>query len=443
MDDWTILRERALSSWRAGGEPGRVLAAVSGGADSVALLLVLNWLRHATGLSLTAVHVDHGLRPDSGEDAAFVAKLCRRLKVPFRLIPVNMRGSGENGARIARYGALLSACVREGADTLALAHHQRDQAETVLMHLFRGSGGEGLAGMTEFSRRAFEGREVTLWRPFLTVSPDRLRQALIDQDHVWRDDVTNAQDDYLRNYLRHRALPVITARIPGAEAALCRAARVLSAEEAFFRAEAARFLAENACLAGPCRWIDGPALDALHPALRRHCLRLASPAALDFSQTEALMAAAPGRTVNLPENWRALRTARYLHFLSPMPEESPLGKLRILPYTGDHGDGVRSQALPQAVFSRCVLRRRLPGDRIHPLGGPGEKSLQDYWVDRHVDRPFRDHLPLLCIRNRVIWSVGVGVGEEARVVPDSSAVYLRYDGFLPGERPLSKRVDAE
>ena len=344
---------------------------------------------------------------------------------------------GEDGARQARYEALLNACIQENANALALAHHQRDQAETVLLHLFRGSGGEGLAGMAEFAKRKCRGQSVMLWRPFLDVSPDALRRLLTELGENWREDATNALDDYLRNYLRHQVLPAVKARIPETEAALCRTARVLSAEEDYFRVEARRFLADHACADGPCRWIDSPALDALHPALRRHCVRLFSPVALNFAQTEALIKLTPRETVNLPENWQALRTERYLHFLSPLPETSALGPLRVLPYVGDPGDGITCQAMPKAVWEQCVLRHRQPGDRIRPLGGPGEKSLQDYWVDRHVDRPFRDHMPLLCVGNRVIWSVGVGVGEEARVASDSEAVFLCYDGYLPGKRPFA------
>lgn len=439
MNDFADLLERTLASWRAGGEPRRVVAAVSGGADSAALLLALNGISVRAGFSLSAVHVDHRLRPDSGADAAFVEALCERLHVPCRVIQVSVTAPGEDGARRARYEALLGACIQQNADALALAHHQRDQAETVLLHLLRGSGGQGLAGMAEHARRDYRGRAVTLWRPFLDVSPDDLRAMLKKLGQPWREDKTNAQNDYLRNYLRHQALPVIEARIPAAEKALCRAAKVLAAEEDYFREEAKRFLAGNACLNAPCRWIGGPALDELHPALKRHCLRLACPVSLDYDQTELLAAAAPGQTVNLPEGWRAKRTARYLHFLSPVPEESPLGNLRILPYTGDPGDGLRSQALPRAVFEKCALRHRRPGDRIRPLGGPGEKTLQDYWVDRRVESPFRDHMPLMCLENRVIWSVGVGVSEEARVSPDSDAVFLRYEGYLPGESPLPKQ----
>ena len=126
MDEWILLLDRLTASFRRAGEPDRVMAAVSGGADSVALLLALNECRERLDFSLFAVHVDHGLRPDSGEDAAFVSRLCQRLCVPCRVIPVRVTASGEDGARQARYNALFRACAENDCDAIALAHHQRD-----------------------------------------------------------------------------------------------------------------------------------------------------------------------------------------------------------------------------------------------------------------------------------------------------------------------------
>ena len=111
------------------------------------------------------------------------------------------------------------------------------------------------------------------------------------------------------------------------------------------------------------------------------------------------------------------------------------GHLTETPYAGWPGDGKRCQAFPKAALAGAQLRFRLPGDRIHPLGCMGEKSLQDYLVDRGVDQPFRDYVPLLCAGRRVIWAIGVGPGEEARVTAGTDASLLRYDGFLPGEIP--------
>ena len=446
MDDWLFLLETVRRSWTDAGKPSRVTCAVSGGADSVALLQALHALAETEGVYLAAAHVDHGLREASGQDAEFVREMCRTLGVACQVFRVQVNGKSEDAARTARYEALKDACRKNETPVLALAHHQRDQAETMLLHLFRGSGSGGLSAMAEMAWRAWpETGGILLWRPFLRVPPEALRRALLEKGIPWREDETNAGDDYLRNYIRHRVLPVIEERMPKAEAAISRAAGILSEEDAYFRQEAALFLArdDNARLRDPCRWIHYPPLTRLHPALRRHVLRLACPVQLDWETTERLLALSPGQIMNLPEGWRAQCTLEYLHFLPPkdalLPPAAPMpGTLRALPWQGETGDGKRVQALPRSIYRQCELRYGKPGDQIHPLGGPGVKSMQDYWVDKKIDRPFRRYMPLLCIGNSVIWAIGAGVGEEARVQPGDDAVLLRYEGFLPLRLPGAK-----
>lgn len=414
-------------------------AAVSGGADSVALLLALYELSQKERIALSAVHVHHGLRDSADGDEAFVKTLCAERNVPFLPMRVRLRDASENAAREARYQALAEGCARLGVSVLALAHHRRDQAETVLLHLFRGSGGDGLAGMDTLSTRVFPGLAgaLTLWRPFLNVSPDTIRRALTLRGFSWREDETNAGDVYLRNYLRHQVLPTVTARIPKAEEAVCRAVAVLADENAYLHEEARRFLnAEgNASLSGPCRWVRYEPLMSLHPAIRRRVIRQSCPVELDWTATEGTLALHPGNAANLPRNWRAVCSREYLHFLPPEGEEISLQisktDLFLLPWHGETGDGKRLQAMPIALFDQCALRFHQPGDRIRPLGAPGSKSMQDYWVDKKIPQPFRRYMPLLCLGNQVVWAIGAGPGEEARVTRESEAVLIRYDGFLP------------
>ena len=412
----------------------------------MALLLVLAELAKKEGFHLSCVHVDHGIRPDSGEDAAFVENLCNQLNVPCRVFRVKLNGQSEDEARAARYDALLNGFPDEPDFALVLAHHQRDQAETVLLRLFRGSGGEGLSAMAERAFRQRKGGAALLWRPFLTVSPDVIRRALDKKNAAWREDGTNGQDQYLRNYVRHRVLPPIRDRVPDAEEAMSRAARILTDEEDFLRREAERFLNadSNACLYDPLRWVSFPALRGLHPALRRHAVRLACPVKLDFAQTERLASVGVGETVNLPAGWRAKCMGDKLHFLPPKGMEfapQPLMKsaLLCLPWTGETGDGKRRQAMPRQVYDQCRVRAWQPGDRIHPLGAAGSKSMQDYFVDKKVPQPFRPYVPLLCMDQRVIWAVGVGPGEEARTAADGDNVLLIWDGFLPGDCPANEK----
>ena len=429
---------------------GRITAAVSGGADSVALLYALWELRETEDFQLTAAHVDHGLRPTSGQDAEFVAEMCRKLNVACEVRKVRVSGKSEDAARAARYEALFDACLRAKSWCLALAHHRRDQAETVLLHLFRGSGSGGLGGMQELSHRAWREREkLQLWRPLLSLSPETIRGALQERGIPWREDETNAGDGYLRNYLRHQVLPAVEARLPHAEEAVCRAAYLLAEEDDYFRREAARFLQEggHASLHAPCRWVRyGPLHHGMHPALLRYVLRLSCPVALDLRTTEALMAIAPGQKMNLPENWRAVCGWEYLHFIPPpgkdVPPAPPVpGQLTVHPWNGETGDGRRLQAMPRAVFEQCALRYWQTGDEIRPLGAKGAKSLQDYFVDKKIPQPFRRYVPLLCAGPRVVWAIGIGPGEEARVRLGDEAALLRWEGALPGEAdPAAKET---
>lgn len=441
MNEWLFLFETVAASWRRKGPLRRMTAAVSGGADSVALLHALWALREQEDFFLTAAHVDHGLRPASGQDAEFVADMCQTLNVPCDVRKVALTGKSEDAARAARYEALLNACTKAGTQGLALAHHRRDQAETVLLHLFRGSGSGGLGGMPELAFRTWPEREqLLLWRPMLQLSPETIRNALTQRGISWREDETNARDAYLRNYIRHQVLPAVEARLPRAEEAVSRAAGLLAEEDAYFRNEASRFLAQDnhACLYDPCRWVRYIPLTQLHPVLRRYALRLACPVALDMRTTEALMALAPGEKMNLPEAWRAAVSGEYLHFLPPEGKEIPAapvmpGTLTAVPWEGKTGDGKRTQAIPRKVYAPCVLRCWESGDTIRPLGAKGKKSMQDYFVDKKIPQPFRKYVPLLCVGSRVVWAIGVGAGEEARVNPGDDAVLLRYEGFLPGD----------
>ena len=422
--------DQVRASWVRIGKPDRVTAAVSGGADSATLLLILRQLSEELGFFLSAAHVDHGLRNSSFADAEYVRSLCASLSVPCRVYRLNLNGSSEDDARRARYEALFDACAQDNTSCLALAHHRRDQAETMLLHLFRGSGGKGLAAMREYAVRS----QAALWRPLLNADPDSIRSALLETGVSWREDETNEADDYRRNYLRHHVLPLVSRRFPGAEEAMARAAGVLALEDDYFQSEALRFLRkeDHADMTGPCRWIRYQPLHDLHPALRMHVLRLFSPVSLAWEHTNGISALKPGDKINLPEGWRAACTNNFLHFLSPDPPAPVIGKLDVRYFSGEVGDGKLYQAVPRKVLEKCELRFRRPGDVIHPLGGPGDKSLQDYWVDKKTEQPFRAYLPLLCVKNRVIWSVGVGPGEEARVKRGDDAVLVRYEGYLPG-----------
>ena len=407
-------------------DPGEhVLCAVSGGADSVALLLLLKERADRGGIRLTAAHFDHRIRPASGDDARFVRSLCESIHVPL------IEGAGdvprlaaeagmglETAARQARRAFLERARAEAGADVIATAHHADDQAETVLMHLFRGSGLAGAAGIRPRSAH---------WaRPLLGVSKADLVLYLQERGQGWRTDETNAVPDTPRNRLRSVVLPAALEIYPGAVRALGRFAAVSAEESDFLDALADRFLAEHGAR------LDGGlyALEAVpaERALARRALRRLEPEA-DFGLLSRLtdLYFAPSGCVHAA-GIRAERSGFRLYLIDEtQPPEAFLGSLSAAPHENRpvYRNGFR-QVLDAGAVKGAALRLRKSGDWISPLGTSGSKSLSDYLIDRKVDRPLRDRLPLLARGSEVLWAVGVGISNRAALREGSEAVELTY-----------------
>ena len=218
-----------------------VTVALSGGADSVALLLVLHRLAGELGIRLTAAHFHHALRPvEADRDRDFVRALCARLSIPLCLggqdVAAYARESGrslEEAARVLRYDFLL----QSAPGKLATAHHLDDNAETVLLHLLRGSGPRGLCGIPPVRDRII--------RPFLCLTHEEIVAQLTAWGEHRVEDSTNAQDDCLRNRLRHKVIPLLQAENPSFARTLARSCGLLAREDAYLSEIAAR--AEASC----------------------------------------------------------------------------------------------------------------------------------------------------------------------------------------------------
>lgn len=427
-----ILREISRSAGE-NGIAGRILVGLSGGADSVALLRGLCALRKEAGFSVFAVYVNHGLREAAEEEESFCASLCKELEVPLLIKRVRLPADGslEASARTARYGAFREAMEEYHADILALAHHRNDQAETLLLHLMYGAGGDGLSGMREY--------RAPVWRPLLRLSRDTLRRALAALGQDWREDESNQDTALTRNAIRARLIPAMEALYPQTVPALCRAAELLGSESDYLNAQATEWLSANAAR-GAWHFLLAAPFTGLHPAMQRRVVRayaLSLGITLEFRHTEALLRMLPGSRENLPCGWHALRTRKRLHFLSPKPHipEARKDILTVSPFAGNAGDGLRFQAMPEAVWQNAVLRTRQPGDRITPFGMQGTMKLKDYFVSRGVDQPFRDGWPLLCQGQEVLWVVGVGASERLRCQPSAAEklCVVHYSGLLPDQ----------
>ena len=421
-------------AWKRIGKPQRILLALSGGADSVALFSALLSLSQFSEICLACVHVDHGLRSTSQDDAQFCHLLCEKYHVPFYLKKVVLSGRGENEARQARYLAISSVYHEWHADALALAHHGDDQAETVLLHLFRGCGMQGLCGIRELSQMAVNaGTALVLWRPLLHCTHHHLLQVAGNFSHGWCQDETNLQDRYLRNYLRNRLLPMIEQRFPRAKQAICRTASILQDENALLESMVQSFIEQHVCLKPPVPWILYQPFSALHQSLQRRVLAHFLPAGTEYEHIEAVISMSEGETVNVPGDMRVKHCGTYLCLYNSRVMPQPLPTLHVQRAFGRTGDGKHQQALPAHLLKKCQLRFRNDGDIIHPFGMKGTRKLQDYLTDKKVPQPMRDHLPLLCADNRVIWVMGVGAGEEVRCAESEDTLLLTYNDRLPFE----------
>src|SRR6266540_2324478 len=250
----TIRRRKLLA-------PGdTVLAAVSAGPDSTALVAALAALRDLGEVAaVVALHVDHGLRPGGADDAACAAATCARLGVPFESVCVRVaRGNVQAEARRARYAALRDAAVRTGATRIATGHTRTDQAETVLLRLLRGAGARGISGIPP--------RRGAIVRPLIDRAREEGLAYLRDVGLRFRDDPTNATPRYARNRLRLDAWPALLALAPAAEAALARAADLAREDE---RALAATARGRT----GRATSVSSAALLAERAAVRRRMVR--------------------------------------------------------------------------------------------------------------------------------------------------------------------------
>ena len=424
----------------------RLLVALSGGADSVALLALLCAHRDRYGLSITAAHYHHGIRgAEADEDANFCRELCARFHVQLIEgrgdVPALARARGvgiEAAAREARYEFLYAARASCGADWIALAHHRADQAETVLMHLLRGAGPDGACGMARLERG--------LYRPLLDIPKSALRKYLEIEGIPWREDATNADPATPRNALRLNVLPEIEKSYPSAAAALARHARIARIERDFVAKLAEDFL-RNRLESGPYgrrMRLDG----SEEEALVRRALRSLCPG-LSADKLDALyeLARKSRGKLEISGELFAERTPDWLYLIPArreavlpvglaIPGETALpGLARIRAEVGAFElapDDPATELLNPDALRGAVLRTRRKGDRFHPLGAPGDRLLSDYLTDRKIDRPLRDVLPLVAVEERVLWVCGVGLSETAKL-KDTSLHCVRLTMIHQGE----------
>lgn len=414
-----------------------VLAAVSGGADSTALARLLAQEAGARGWRVVLGHVDHGLRPDSAADAAFVERLAAGLGLAFLARRVGVAADGlspEDAARRARRAALLELAAEAGAGVIALAHTADDQAETLLGRLLTGSGPTGLAGM-----RPADG---PWWRPLLGVRRAALRQWLASQGAAWREDPSNQGHGPLRNRVRARLLPLAEAMVnPRAVEALTRLAGLAADEEAAWDAWCAGVFAAHGRTEADSLVLAEAAFAAAGPAARRRLTRWLAGTltgrgqhllAEHAEQAVELMGGPPGRARTLPGGlmaWREHGSFRLGRAAAPADWSVtlPAPGVLALPHiaqclvveraAGSAGRAARGPTawLPAAAVRwPLILRPPAPGERFRALGAPGAKRLSRWFIDARVPAWWRARSVVVADAGGIWWVAPWSVAERAR-----------------------------
>jgi tRNA(Ile)-lysidine synthase len=429
-----------------GGEA--VLVAVSGGSDSVALLDVLGVLRESLGLTLTVVHVHHGLRPEADAEAEGVRRLCERLGVACHVERVTVRRAPpwdglEAESRRARHAALERVARVVGAARIATGHTADDQAETVLMRLLQGAGPRGLGGIAPVRG--------PLIRPLIETRRPAIEEYLGGRGLTWAEDPSNRDVRFLRNRIRHDLLPFM-AELTGASVveALGRSAAaaraVVTDLEERARAElvrlatrdgagwsldvgalaerpielAAEVLRQAAALLGETRPLRGPAQRALRRLLGEAQPRRAA-------RLGRLAVERSGRRLRVGPVALPALVAR----VWPVPGALELPEInarlgaRIVARTGDYTvprapgrAAFDADALPSAL----AVRARRRGDVFSPFGAPALRRLKSFLIDAGVPRWQRPRTPLVEAGGEIIWVAGVRRGSIAPVTATTTRV---------------------
>ena len=387
-----------------------VLVALSGGADSTALLSALVEMRDAGELGeVTAVHVDHALRPGSHLDGEACARVCASLGVPLRQVKVEVQGGNVQAeARKVRYAALRREAARAGATRIATGHTQDDQAETVLLRLLRGSGARGLSGIPP--------RRGAIVRPLIDRSRAEVMAYVRARGLPHLEDPSNATPRFLRNRLRAEVVPVLRSLAPHASRALARAADLLRDDERALAGEGRRLAAT-----GTVRVTD---LLAEPVAVRRRVVRdlwrraSGRRADLEARQVESVLALlgrrGPSRAP-LSRGFEACVRYGALSIRTAPAIAAAVEPVRI-PGPGAHalpGGGVLEVASAVGAAWPLWWRGRRSGDRFRPARGGGSKKLKAWLIDRKVPREVRDALRVLADdAGWILWIPELGARSE-------------------------------
>jgi tRNA(Ile)-lysidine synthase len=446
------------------GDNKNLLAAVSGGPDSVCLLLVLYKISEQLGINLHVAHLDHCLRgEESREDAEFVRQLAKQLGIPATIGSGDVKSyqkahhlSEEEAARDVRYEFLAKTADSVGAGAIAVGHTSDDQVETVLLHLIRGTGMRGLRGLQPFSRRRVQGLDLRIIRPLLETNRTGTVEYCRTNGIEPRLDSSNLSLSPLRNRIRHQLIPLLKTYNRGITEALLRTSRLASDDLAILEKETGGLNKGIAARDGESLMFDKEKFISLSPGLQRYLLRdsveeiLGSLQDIETRHIEEIIEAAgkpAGKKLSLPRGLKF--STGYSSFKLSLDEEETIplpllgGEciLEIPGITTFSGWEITASLTHQKhlqknedVFAACLdykktgdrvlVRARKKGDEFQPFGMSRTKELAEFMIDARIPRAWRDRIPIVSTPDSILWVAGYRLDDRVKVTADTKQVLL-------------------
>lgn len=433
--------------------PGdRILVAVSGGPDSVCLLHILNRCRKEMALSLHVVHINHGIRKrESKREEKFVSRLAGRMSLPITVKSLDVpsyarekRLTIEEAARDMRYSALEQLAGKLNAKKIALGHTASDQVETVLMHLLRGSGPQGLSGIPPVRKLG----STVIVRPLIEVNREEILNYLKKNKLTFCLDSSNRKTEYFRNKVRLKLLPLLRKNYnENIDGALLRLSEILKEENAYWERVVERVLGKVVSWEAEKILIDFKRFLRYNVIVQRRVLYRLFGGIVSLSQIEAIRSLAQkssqGKRIYLGKRFSVRKEGNFLIFSSSperrfkkfnyplrVPGKNEIEGLNLTLNTrivdfypvSEKETNTAYFDVDKINFKKLLLRNRREGDRFKPFGLRGTKKLSDFFIDRKIPRRLRDRVPLLVEGEDILWVVGIRRADKARITEDTKKI---------------------
>lgn len=422
-----------------------VLVSLSGGPDSTCLLHILNQFKGKYKLKISALYIDHGLRPeDVPKEIEFCREICEHLKVDFFVESIDVKGFSsrekigiQEAARILRYEVLDSLSLRIRANKISLGHNADDQAETVIMRLLRGSGPQGLSGIPPVRKKII--------RPLIEVTREEIEEYLRENQLTSVQDPSNTSERYLRNIIRKRLIPVIKEISPEAPRIIARTAEILREENDFINVQVTKALMRLMSRKSESRveLFCNP-MEILNIVLLRRALRAAIDTVRDLKGLEfehideiikLIKRGKPGDRIYLPKGIRAIKGYSTLIITAEPPvklstyvldrpgtvflkEISTYLTVSEVPREELTDFGNQREVIyvdSDKVKFPITVRARKAGDYFYPFGFGKRKKLQDFFVDQKVPRDERDSIPIVESDGKIVCVVGMRLDDRFKI----------------------------